>query len=406
VTRNAGVRTCCFANRPLHGTMGFMTTRVPPRRVPQFLKRHGRLLVAIIAVLALVGVFLGWSVVMRGRTLNVCGQFKTSSYPVGIVGSDNRGYVLTSSGEAFVLDSWITQNEGVDVGDNPTAVALSSSGTHLLVAGEKLTLLDAQLKALWSRKTTAPSIVEEAVFTKEGKVAVVFSLLADQSRLFYLYDIAGKYLTSYTVPDFGRGSQVDLASTGTLVVTLSSGTLYTVSPEGKVLGKFTVPNPDQKLAGLASSISADGERIMAGYGFYALDEGELLPRYVFDLTGKQVAELSASTTSAGQRSLGSYFLLFGKDVQLLDSMGRSVLSVAKMNYTAVDASMFGTNLAVLFQENTASQTAVYFVGVYDIGSSKLVRQWSTAESETPRISQLPGLRTAVVLGSGFLILCP
>jgi len=62
--------------------------------------------------------------------------------------------------------------------------------------------------------------------------------------------------------------------------------------------------------------------------------------------------------------------------------------------------------ALLFQEQTASQTAVYFLGIYDMKARALVRQWSTAESDEVRVFQLPGMRSALALGSSFSILTP
>jgi hypothetical protein len=62
--------------------------------------------------------------------------------------------------------------------------------------------------------------------------------------------------------------------------------------------------------------------------------------------------------------------------------------------------------ALLFQEQTTSQTAVYFLGIYDMKTRALVRQWSTAESDEVRVFQLPGMRSVLALGSGLIILTP
>jgi len=62
--------------------------------------------------------------------------------------------------------------------------------------------------------------------------------------------------------------------------------------------------------------------------------------------------------------------------------------------------------ALLFQEQSTSQTAVYFLGIYDMKTRALVHQWSMAESDEVRVFQLPGMRSALALGSGFSILTP
>ncbi len=55
--------------------------------------------------------------------------------------------------------------------------------------------------------------------------------------------------------------------------------------------------------------------------------------------------------------------------------------------------------ALLFQEQTTSQTTIYFLGIYDMKTGALVRQWSTAESDEIRVFQLPGMRSVVALAA-------
>jgi hypothetical protein len=62
--------------------------------------------------------------------------------------------------------------------------------------------------------------------------------------------------------------------------------------------------------------------------------------------------------------------------------------------------------ALLFQEQTTSQTAVYFLGIYDMKTRTLVRQWSTAESVEVRVFQLPGMRSVLALATGLFVLAP
>jgi hypothetical protein len=336
----------------------------------------------------------------------VASQFKTSDYPIGVAGTQDQGYVLTAAGQVFALRGWASQSEGVELEDNPTSLTLSTSGKYLLVAGQRLTLLDDALRQKWSRKTTVPSVVEQAVFTVTGAVAVVYSFLENQSRQFVTYDLAGKYLGGYTVPDFGRGSQISLARSGMLVVTLAGGTMYTISPQGKVIAKFTVPNPDQKLAGLATAVDESGTRILAGYRFSVSGVAGPLPRYLFDQTGKEIAQTIATSDNPGLRALGNGFLTFGRTAEIIDKDGKQLLSASKLNFNAIDASMSNGECALLFQEQTTSQTAVYSLGIYDMKTRALVRQWSTAESESPRVFQLPGMRSVLALGSGLFILTP
>jgi len=368
--------------------------------------RTWRWFAAFVIVAATLGAMTIWALRGKETALQVASQFKTSDYPIGIVGTQDQGYVLTAAGQIFSLSGWTDQSEGVELRDNPTSLTLSTSGKYLLVAGQRLTLLDDILRQKWSRQTTAPSVVEQAVFTIAGGVAVVYSFLADQSRQFVTYDLAGKYQSGYTVPDFGRGSQISLARSGMLVVTLESGTIYTVSPQGKVITKFTVPNPDQKLAGLVTVVDDSGTRILAGYGRSISGTPGPLPRYLFDETGKTIAQISAASDNPGLRALGSDFLTFGRTAEIFDKDGKQLLSASKLNFKAIDASMSNGECALLFQEQTTSQTAVYFLGVYDMKTRALVGQWSTAESESPRVFQLPGMRSALALGSGFSILTP
>jgi hypothetical protein len=365
-----------------------------------------RWLAVLVIVAATLGAMTMWALRGKEVALHVASEFKTSDYPIGVAGTQDQGYALTATGQIFALRGWTSQSEGVQLGDNPTSLTLSTSGKYLLVAGRRLTLLDDALRQKWSRQTTVPSVVEQAVFTVTGGVAVVYSFLADQSRQFVTYDLAGKYQDGYTVPDFGRGSQISLAHSGMLVVTLESGTIYTVSPQGKVIAKFTVPNPGQKLAGLVTAVDDSGTRILAGYGRSLSGASGPLPRYLFDQTGKKITQIAATSDNPDLRALGSYFLTFGRTAEIFDKDGKQLLSASKLNFTAIDASMSDGECALLFQEQTTSQTAVYFLGIYDMKTRALVRQWSMAESESPRVFQLPGMRSALALSSGFSILTP
>jgi hypothetical protein len=191
-----------------------------------------------------------------------------------------------------------------------------------------------------------------------------------------------------------------------LVVTLESGTIYTVSPQGKVIAKFAVPNPDQKLAGLVTAVDDSGTRILAGYGRIVSGAPGPLPRYLFDQTGKEIAQTTATSDNPGLRALDNDFLTFGRTAEIIDKDGKQLLSVSKLNFNAIDASMSNGECALLFQEQTTSQTAVYFLGIYDMKTRALVRQWSTAESDLVRVFQLPGMRSVLALGSGLFILTP
>ncbi len=383
-----------------------MKKTVRSHSLRQLFLHNWRWLAVVVVVTAALGATTMWALRGRQTALHVVSQFKTSDYPVGIVGTQDQGYILTAAGQIFTLRGWASQSEGVELDDSPTSLTLSTSGKYLLVAGQRLTLLDDALLQKWSRKTTAPSVVEQAVFTVTGGVAVVYSFLENQSRQFVTYDIAGKYMGGYTVPDFGRGSQVSLARSGMLVVTLAGGTVYTISPQGKVIAKFTVPNPDQKLAGLVTAVEESGTRIAAGYSRSASGASVPLPRYLFDQEGKQIAQMTATSDNPNLRALGNDFLIFGRTAELIDQDGKELLSASKLNFNAIDASMSAGECALLFQEQTTSQTAVCFLGIYDMKAGALVRQWSTAESESPRVFQLPGLRSVLALGSGLLVLAP
>jgi hypothetical protein len=347
-----------------------------------------------------------WALRGKETTLHVASQFKTSDYPIGIVGTREQGYVLTAAGQLFALRGWTSQSGGVVLGGSPTSLTLSTSGKYLLVAGQRLVMLDNALRQMWSRTTTAPSVVEQTMFTVTGSVAVVYSFLKDQSRQFVLYDLAGQDLGGYTVPDFGRGSQISLAHSGMLVVTLADGTIYTISPQGKVIAKFTVPNPGQKLAGLITAVDESGTRILAGYSRSVSGVAGPLPRYLFDQTGKKIAQTTTTSDNPGLRALGTGFLIFGRSAEIVDKDCKKLLSASKLNFNIIDASMSDGACALLFQEQTTSQTAVYFLGVYDMKTRVLVRQWSTAESDEVRVFQLPGMRSVLALGSGLIILTP
>lgn len=368
---------------------------------------HNQRWLAVVAIVSITLVTMTlWSLRGKKTALHVASQFKTNDYPIGIAGTEDQGYVATAAGQVFTLRGWTSQSEGLELEDSLTSLTLSTSGMYLLAGGQRLTLLDNTLSQKWSRKTTDPSVVERAVFTTTGGVAVVYSFLKDQSRQFVTYDIAGKYQGGYIVPDFGRGSQISLARSGTLVVTLAGGTIYTISPQGRVIAKFTVPNPDQKLAGLVAAVDERGTRILAGYGRSVAGTSDPLPRYLFDQTGKEIAQTTTTSDNPGLRALGDVFLLSGRTAEIIDGNGKQLLSASKLNFNAVGASISDSSCALLFQEQTASQTSVYFLGVYDMLNGALLRQWSTAESDEVRIFQLPGMRSVLALGTGFLILAP
>ncbi|HEY9093846.1 MAG TPA: hypothetical protein VIN62_03335 [Candidatus Cryosericum sp.] len=374
--------------------------------VSRWFMRNWHWLTVVVLVMAAVVSATLWTVRGSRSSLHAAGQFKTNEYPVAVTGTAEQGYALTAGGQVFTLKGWTQQSEGVELADNATSMVLSASGRYLLVLGDRVTLLDSALQQKWSRKTTAPSVVERGTFTTKGQVTVVYSFLADQSRQCVTYDLAGKYLTGYKVPDFGRDAQVDLASTGTLVLTLAGGNIYTVSPDGKVIATFTVPNPDVKLAGLVSAVDATGTRILAGYGRAVSGTADSLPRYVFDQTGKQVAEFAVPAENPAVRAVGGSFLLFGRSAQLVDKDGKVLWSASKLNFGVIDAASADGVCSVLFQEETTSQTPVYYLGVYDGTTGALLHQWSTAEAEAPRLFQLPGGRSVLALGTGFLVLEP
>jgi hypothetical protein len=383
-----------------------MRKTVQPRGLRQTLLHHRRWLAAAVLVVVVAAALVAWTASAQKTKLRIAAEFKTSDYPVAVTGTQNDGYAVTATGQAFVLQRWQDQHDAVSLQDNVTSLALSTSGKYVLVAGQRVTLLDSTLRQMWSRKTTTASVVEQALFTTSGDVAAVYSFLENQSRQFVVYDLAGKYISGYTVPDFGRGSQVSLARSGTLVVTLAGGTIYTVNPQGKVIAKFTVPNADGRLGGLVSAVNADGTRILAGYSFAISGAATPLPRYLFDQSGKQLSQISTSSANSGLRSIGNDFLLYGGSAELLDSNGKPLLSASKLNFNAVDASISGGSCAILYQEQTTSESAVYYLGVYDIKTGALVHQWSTAESESPRVFQVPGMRSVLALSTGFLVLAP
>src|SRR5450756_209606 len=283
---------------------------------------HNRCWLAVfVIVAATLGAMTMWALRGKKTTLHVASQFKTSDYPIGVAGTQDQGYVLTAAGQLFALRGWTSQSGGVVLGGSPTSLTLSTSGKYLLVAGQRLVMLDNALRQMWSRTTTAPSVVEQTMFTVTGSVAVVYSFLKDQSRQFVLYDLAGQDLGGYTVPDFGRGSQISLARSGMLVVTLADGTIYTISPQGKVIAKFTVPNPGQKLAGLITAVDESGTRILAGYSRSVSGVAGPLPRYLFDQTGKKIAQTMATSDNPNLRALGNNFLIFGRTAECVQRSG-------------------------------------------------------------------------------------
>ena len=383
-----------------------MKKRSRSKSVGGWFIRNWHWLTVVVLVTAAAAAAVLWTVRGSRSSLHVAGQFKTSEYPVAVTGTEDEGYALTAGGQAFTLTGWTQQSEGVELADNATSMVLSASGRYLLVLGDRVTLLDSALQQKWSRKTTAPSVVERGIFTTKGQVTVVYSFLADQSRQCVTYDLAGKYLTGYKVPDFGRDAQIDLASTGTLVLTLAGGDIYTVSPDGKVIATFTVPNPGVKLAGLVSAVDPAGTRILAGYSRAVSGTAESLPRYLFDQTGKQVAEFTVAAENPAVRAVGTSFLLFGRSAQLIDKDGKALWSASKLNLGVIDAASAEGVCSLLFQEETTSQTAVYYLGVYDGSTGTLLHQWSTAEAEAPRLFQLPGERSVLALATGFLVLEP
>jgi len=332
-----------------------MKKRSRSKRVSTWFAHNWRWLMVVVLIIAAAGAAALWTVRGSRSSLHVAGQFKTNTYPVAVTGTADEGYALTADGQAFTLTGWTQQSEGVELADNATSMVLSTSGRYLLVLGDRVTLLDSALQQKWSRKTSTPSVVERGVFTSKGQVTVVYSFLADQSRQCVTYDLTGKYLTGYKVPDFGRDAQIDLASTGTLVLTLAGGDIYTVSPDGKVIATFTVPNPEVRLAGLVSAVDATGTRILAGYSRSLSGTAESLPRYLFDQTGKQVAEFTVSAENPAVRTVGSSFLLFGRSAQFVDKDGKALWSASKLNFGVIDAASADGVCSLLFQEETTSQ---------------------------------------------------
>lgn len=368
--------------------------------------QHWRLFATGAAVVLLICLAVAWSARARRTALRVCTKFTTATYPVAVAGTKERGYVLTAGGGLFTLSSWTDRNTGIVLPDHPTSMVLSASGKYLLVAGERLTFLDTSLRIKWSRKTTVSSVVEHCLFTSDGKVAAVYSFLSDQSRQYVLYDLAGNYLSGFKVPDFGHGTQAALARNGNLILTVAEGKVYTVSRSGAVIAKFAVPNAGQKLGGLITVVNADGSRILAGYSFAVSGTAESLPRYLFDQKGTKISQFSVPSDSTGLESLGDSFLAYGKKAWFINAAGKVILSTSKLNFNIIDAAVAPGQLALLFQEQTTSQTAVYFLGIYDFMAHALIRQWSTAGSEEPRVFQFPGTRSVLTLDSSLLILCP
>jgi len=383
-----------------------MKKNIRARSLRQILLRHRRWLVTLLIMMLLAGASVVWALRARQTSLRIHSDFKTADYPVAVAGTAEGGYVATAAGQIFSVDAWASEGSSTELQDPLTLLVLSTSGKYLLAGGQRLTLLDNGLHQKWSRKTTTPSVVEQALFTTSGQIAVVYSFLKDQSRQFVTYDLAGTYLDSYTVPDFGRGSQVSLAHSGMLVVTLSSGTIYTISPKGTVIATFKVPNTGQKLAGLAAVVDQTGTRILAGYGFGVSGSSEPLPRYIFDQTGKTIAEVTADSDNPGLRAVGNGFVLLGRTADVMDKDGKRLISASKLNFNAIDASISDGTCALLFQEQTSSQTAVYFLGVYDMKTGILERRWSTAETSEIRVFQMPGMRSVLALGTGIFILAP
>ncbi len=362
--------------------------------------------VAAATVIVAVCVLIAWRIAGRRTALHTCATFETSTYPVAVIGNQQQGYVLTAGGGVFALPAWTERTTATVLQDHPTAGQLSASGKYLLIAGQHLTLLDSALKIRWSRKTSATSVVEHCLFTTDGKIAAVYSFLKSQARQYALYDLTGRYLEGFKVPDFAAGAQTALAGNGMLVLTLANGTIYTVARNGTVIGKFSVPNPGAKLGGLTSAVNSDGTRILAGYGFLVSGQAGSLPRYLYDPHGAKIAQFSVPSDSTGIKNLGTSFLVFGKKAWFISSAGKVVLSTSKPNFQIIDAAVAPGQLALLFQEQTTSQTAVYFLGIYDFTTRKLLRQWSTAESQEPQLFLFPGTRAALTFSSSLLILCP
>jgi hypothetical protein len=116
--------------------------------------------------------------------------------------------------------------------------------------------------------------------------------------------------------------------------------------------------------------------------------------------------MTAASDNPGLRALDNYFLTFGRTAELVGGEGQQLLSASKLNFNVVDASIFDGECALLFQEQTTSQTAVYFLGIYDMETRTLVRQWSTAESVEVRVFQLPEMRSVLALATGLFVLAP
>src|SRR5450756_357583 len=158
-----------------------MKKTVQSHGLRQIILRNWRWLAAFVIVAATLGAMTMWALRGKETALHLASQFKTSDYPIGIAGTQDQGYVLTAAGQIFALRGWTDQSEGVELGDNPTSLMLSTSGKYLLVAGQRLTLLSYPLRQKWWRQSAAPSAFKHAIFTVAGEVAVGYSYRADQA---------------------------------------------------------------------------------------------------------------------------------------------------------------------------------------------------------------------------------
>ncbi len=121
---------------------------------------------------------------------------------------------------------------------------------------------------------------------------------------------------------------------------------------------------------------------------------------------KTITEIASDADNPGLRALNGDFLIFGRSARIFDRDGKELLSASKLNFNVIDASASNGECALVFQEQTASQTAIYFLGIYSMKTGALARQWSTAETDAIRVFQLPGRRSVVALADGFSILTP
>src|SRR5450759_2224892 len=81
--------------------------------------RTWRWLAAFVIVAATLGAMTMWALRGKETALHVASQFKTSDYPIGIVGTQDQGYALTAAGQVFALRGWASQSEGVELGITP-----------------------------------------------------------------------------------------------------------------------------------------------------------------------------------------------------------------------------------------------------------------------------------------------